>query len=195
MTYDEPDERFYSPAMVHAERELDARIDTAIRTIQETEARLAELEAQDKRDETAHPTDREVARLSAYISEHARTPEWRQVLARIEQGKLDWRDVLASANTDPAVAAAFRSLATLPQPDDEALAEIDSRLDSQATGPAAPEPADASEATGRPNRVLRFGFEDDEETDSLVGRPQASRRSAPSSVDSEDFSEQDSWLR
>lgn len=127
----EPDPSFYTPEMNHAERELDARIDQALRVARETEAKLEALEAQD---EEKRLTDEDVDRLKAFVTGYARTPEWQRVIDKITDGALTWRKVAEDVvgRTDPDVAEAFRSLQHVPPARVETLIE---------TGVLPPQPA------------------------------------------------------
>lgn len=118
--------RDFAPEMEQAERELDARIDYALKTAREAEAQAAELEAKLAEDQEP-PTDEQVERIKTYVLGHARTPEWEPVLERIERGHLTWRQIvdgLANGGLDREVAAAFDSMAHVPPASLEKLIEI-----------------------------------------------------------------------
>jgi hypothetical protein len=114
----------YTPEMIAAERELDARIDHALAVTREVEARLDEFE---QSDDVPPPSDEDVERLKAFVLGYARTPEWVVVIDRIDEGELTWRQVVEtqfSAAPDRHVAAAFESLSRIQPPSEEKLAEI-----------------------------------------------------------------------
>ncbi|HEY0449401.1 hypothetical protein [Actinophytocola sp.] len=139
----------YTPEMIQAERELDARIDHALGVAREVEARLDELERQETEQEPP-PPDEDVERLKAFVLGYARSPEWERVIDRIDEGELTWRQVYESPFTqraDRQIAAAFESLSTVPPPTEAKLAEI-------GVLPADPEPpAEPGAArTGGPGR-------------------------------------------
>jgi hypothetical protein len=120
-----PDSHLYTPEMVQAERELDGRIDHALSVAAEVQAKVDEFERHVGEPEP--PTDAEVDRIRAFVLGHARTDEWQPVLDRINRGELTWRQVvegLATGHTEPAVAAAFDSLSTVPPASFEKLVEI-----------------------------------------------------------------------
>ncbi len=120
----------YTPEMIQAERELDARIDHALGVTRAVEAQIEEWERQAEDEEPPPPSAEEVARLKAFVLGYARTPEWARVLDLIDEGELTWRQVVEAPHRAE-VAAAFESMSRMLPPSDEKLAEI---------FPAAPEP-------------------------------------------------------
>jgi hypothetical protein len=98
--------------MVQAERELDARIDYALRLGHEVAAEVDS--AEQTLGENEPVTDADVSRMKAFILGCARTPEWELVIGRIDEGELTWRLVLEQMTTDRDVAAAFESLSKVP---------------------------------------------------------------------------------
>lgn len=130
----------YTPAMEHAERELHARIDYARRAIREADAVVEQI----ARHEDKPLTDEEVDQLKTYVTGYARTPAWDKVTARIAAGELTWREVVETMArpTDPDIAAAFRSLRTVPLPTPEQLTDL--------FGGSAPQPAEPAQPTHQP---------------------------------------------
>lgn len=112
----------YTPEMTQAERELDGRIEYALRVAGRVREQLAALERK-----PAPVSDEDVERVRAFVLGHARTDEWQPVLARIDRGDLTWRQVvegLATGNADRAVAAAFDALPKTTPATVEKLVEI-----------------------------------------------------------------------
>jgi hypothetical protein len=112
-----------TPEMVQAERELDARINSAFDTIREATEMLRELE--EKEDEPI--PDEVVDQLRVYVTKHARTPEWQLVIDRINEGEMTWRQVVereGAQRDDAEVVAAFASIERVPLPTMEQLVEM-----------------------------------------------------------------------
>lgn len=142
-----------TPEMMHAERELDARIDHALGKARELREKVDEVEADLAKQPP--PTDAEVERFKAFILGHARTEPWQLVIERIERGHLTWRQVVESVSSgrvDPDVRAAMASLRDVPPASQETLVEIGVLPDPQqkagAAESAAEQPA-ASDQSGR----------------------------------------------
>ncbi|MFI7677616.1 hypothetical protein [Actinophytocola sp. NPDC049390] len=112
----------HTPEMTQAERELDGRIEHALRVAGRVREQLTSL------DRKAVPvSDEDVERVRAFVLGHAHTDEWRPVLDRIDRGELTWRQVveaLATGNADRAVATAFDSLPKATPATVEKLVEI-----------------------------------------------------------------------
>lgn len=141
------DNDLFTPEMDQAERELEARIDYAIRMAREVQAKSHELE-QTMRDREP-PSDEDVGRIRTYVLGHAMTDAWKQVVERINRGELTWRQVvegLVTGNLDRGVVAAFASLSTAPPASMEKLIEIGVFPD---TAPADDKPNHANANTNR----------------------------------------------
>lgn len=102
-----------TPEMTQAERELDGRIEYALRVAGRVREQVASFER--KVAEQAPPSDEDVARVRDFVLGQAPTEQWQPILTRIDRGELTWREVvdgLATGNVDRTVAAAFESLPT-----------------------------------------------------------------------------------
>lgn len=137
----------HTPEMTQAERELDGRIEYALRVAGRVREQVASFER--KVAEQAPPTDEDVARVRAFVLENP-TAQWQPVLTRIDRGELTWREVvdgLATGGVDRTLAAAFESLPTttpenLPEP-------------PPATPKPTPPPVDEDEFFDNPLRLRR----------------------------------------
>lgn len=131
------DDGFTSPQMIQADRELDARIDYAMKASHDVRAALEEMEQREK--DEPPPSDEEVERFRRFVTGHVRTDEWQRVLERIDRGELTWRGLVedfAAGRTDREVNAAFASLQHAPPASEQELIEL---------GIQAAEPADAGD--------------------------------------------------
>jgi hypothetical protein len=117
-----PDRDFYSPEMFEAERELDAQINRSMDLVRQSENLLADMAKEDQ----GQLTEEDIDRLRAYVTGHARTPEWERVIARIEAGELTWAQVADDplGRADPDVGAAFRSLSQVPPLSEAEIVEL-----------------------------------------------------------------------
>jgi len=129
----------FTPEMVQAERELDARINSAFDTVRAATDRLRELAEKEEQ-----PIQDEVVdQLRVYVTSHALTPEWQRVIDRIDQGELTWRQVVereGAQRDDTEVAAAFASIERVPPPTEEQLAEMGLAPGQDGTSPIAAPP-------------------------------------------------------
>lgn len=122
-----------TPEMTQAERELDGRIEYALRVAGRVREQVASFER--KVADQPAPTDEDVARIKDFVLTEP-TAQWQPILTRIDRGELTWREVvdgLATGNADRMVAAAFESL---PMTTPENLAEL-----APETPPVAEKPA------------------------------------------------------
>lgn len=140
-----------TPEMTQAERELDGRIEYALRVTGRVREQVATFER--KVAEQAPPTDEDVARVRTHILEHP-TEQWQPILTRIDRGELTWHEVvdgLATGNVDRALAAAFESLPTTTP---ENLPELAPETPQAAEKPART-PANEDEFFENPLRLRR----------------------------------------
>lgn len=125
--------------MARAERQLDETIDGALRALRETREFVDEYERRD----VPPVTDAEVNQLASFVTRHAHTLEWDRVRARISEGELTWRDVaenIRADRPDPDIAAAMRSLRSLPSLDFEELVALWQPASQGGVEPPPPEP-------------------------------------------------------
>jgi hypothetical protein len=141
-----------TPEMTQAERELDGRIEYALRVAGRVREQVASFER--KVAEQAPPTDEDVARIKAFVLAQPPTAQWQPILTRIGRGELTWREVvdgLATGNADRTLAAAFESL---PMTTPENLAELAPETPPAAEKPACPQ-ANEDEFFENPLRLRR----------------------------------------
>lgn len=120
---------FPTPQMQAVTRDLDARIDLGLsraRILEQTMEELAKEQAEaDAAAAEAEPAPLPDADdLKTMVTEHAKTPEWRAVMERIDRGELSWDEVLASLRSgtaDQDVTAAFQSFANIAPPTEEEM--------------------------------------------------------------------------
>lgn len=111
---------FPTPEMRAAERELDGRIDVALARARELQETMDRLDKEEAEAATANSEPEPLPgpdELRELVTDRALTPEWRQVIDRIDRGTLSWDEVLStlrSGTADPEVTAAFQSLASVP---------------------------------------------------------------------------------
>ena len=141
-----------TPEMTQAERELDGRIEYALRVAGRVREQVASFER--KVAEQTPPSDEDVARVKAFVLGQPPTAEWQPILTRIDRGELTGREVvdgLATGRVDRTVAAAFESLPmTMP----ENLAELAPETPPVAEKPARA-PANEDEFFENPLRLRR----------------------------------------
>jgi hypothetical protein len=154
------DYELYTPEMAHAERELDARIDHALGVVAEAEAKFEEFDQ--KMGTPEPPSDEDVERIKNYVTGHARTVEWQQVIERINRGQLTWHEVvegLVNQTLDNEVSAAFQSLTRVPPASLETLIAI---------GVFPAEPPDEAEASDEEPDTAAENHGDDDHDDDMA---------------------------
>ncbi len=151
-----------TPEMVQADRELDARIDYAFKSMHDVRGAAEEID--EKYGDEPPPTAEEVERFRTYITGHAHTEEWRVVMERIARGELTWRGIMEdflAGRTDREVSAAFASLQRVPPATEQELTELGMVAPVEPEPPAAPEPEpDEPADTGFGGRF--FAYDDDD---------------------------------
>lgn len=111
-----------TPEMTQAERELDGRIEYALRVAGRVREQMATFER--KVAEQPPPSDEDVERIKTFVLDQPPTEQWQPILTRITRGELTWREVvdgLATGNADRTLATAFESL---PMTTPDNLAEL-----------------------------------------------------------------------
>ncbi len=146
----------YTPEMTQAERELDGRVEYALRVAGRVREQVASLDRK-----PVAVTDEDVERVRAFVLGHARTDEWQPVLDRIDRGELTWRQVvegLAHGGADRETAAAFEALRNTPPPSVAKLVEIGvfpAHLPAPQPEEAPHQPVDEDEFFANPLRLRR----------------------------------------
>lgn len=105
-----PAREWVTGAVLHAERALDAAVDSAAAEARRADDLLAEVKANEE-----PATEEEVDEFRQFVTGRGYAPEWAEVIERIGRGELTWREVVeASDSRDSSIQAAYDSMRRVP---------------------------------------------------------------------------------